>query len=196
MVAASRRTGSGWCRRARVSRGPGGFASGGFASAEGGAADESRRVTRLGIRRPVPREDLGQVIGDRLPGFRIPAVGPSDQLLTGAHVNQGRNLFQSQGLHKFALGIAEGEDVLGVRAEERTGIVFFGSDYPRHAAVSLAEFEKNSRSSLENPRTLDFVGIDRHGNKVEQLGLIRQRNRFAADGMEFDVGVQCHGQRR
>ncbi len=136
------------------------------------------------------------MVGDRFPGFRGPAVGPSDQLLTGADVNQCRNLFQTQSLHNFAVGVTEGENVLDVRSEEGAGIVLVGCDQPGHAAVGFAEFKKNSRSSLENPGTLDFVWIDGHGNEVEELGLVRQRNRVAADGMEFDVGVECHGQRR
>ena len=109
-------------------------------------------------------------------------------------MHQGGDLLDAERLDQRAVGVAEGQQPLLPRAEERGGVGFVGGDDPRGAAVGPVELLEDAARGLEQPRALVGVRVEHDRHQVEHRHLVGQGQALAAVRMEGEVGRDgCHG---
>ena len=106
------------------------------------------------------------------------------------HEREGRQPLDAEGLDGHPVGVDEGEELVGQRAEEGRGALGVGGHQPADAHVGAPERAEHSGGGVEDPRALVGVRIDHHRGEVERGQPLADGAAIAVERREGEVGRQ------
>ena len=98
----------------------------------------------------------------------------------------------------ITVGVGEGEELVGQRAEEALGVPLVGRHRPRHPAVGALEVGEEPAGGLEDPGALVGVRVQHHGEQLERGEPLLEGPGLAADRRQLHVFAHLgnHGSER
>ena len=140
--------------------------------------------------------ELGDRFGDRTPFVGVPALGLGDDLAVLTDEEECGGLGDTEVLRHGAVGVGEGEELVGVGTEVGLCVVDGAGDDPARAATGTLKVRQHAPGRVEDPRALVGVGIEHDGDQREGRHEATEGACFAFDRGQFEIQICCHERQR